>query len=170
MSKYTEFAKKIIETYVREAEIYEDMELKKQFVERAACFVSIHLITGELRGCIGTIIPYEDTLYEELQNNAISAATRDPRFLPIKEGELPNLKIKVDVLSDIKEVKDMAMLNPKIHGIIVEKMGRRGLLLPNLEGIDSLEQQITIAKEKAGLSNVPNNEINLSYFTVERYE
>lgn len=171
MSLYVDWAKEVINCYIMNNKNTENAVFKndENMKKKAACFVSIHLKDGSLRGCIGTILPYENTLYEEIRNNAISASTRDPRFYPVGKNDLKDLVINVDVLSEIKKVEEKEMLNPKKHGIIVEKNGRRGLLLPDLDGIDTLEQQINIAKEKAGLHGYSNNELNLSYFTVQRY-
>lgn len=171
MSIYVEWAKEVIKNYILNNADVENESIKNDgnMKKKSACFVSIHLKNGNLRGCIGTIVPYENCLYEEIRNNAISASTKDPRFYPVTENELKDLVINVDVLSDIKKVEDCGILNPKKHGIIVEKNGRRGLLLPDLEGVDTLEQQISIAKDKAGLHACPNDELNLSYFTVTRY-
>ena len=121
-----------------------------------------------MRGCIGTIDPAKDTLAEEIILNAISAATRDPRFAPIREDELPGLKYSVDVLSPPEPAK-LDDLDPKVYGVIVEdKSGlRRGLLLPNLKGIETVAQQIEIASRKAG---IPLGEkVKLFRFSAERY-
>jgi AmmeMemoRadiSam system protein A/AmmeMemoRadiSam system protein B len=135
---------------------------------RAACFVSIKTRDGELRGCIGTIEPEKNTLAEELIANAISAASRDPRFPPVRADELPNLKYSVDVLSQPELVR-LEDLDPNIYGVIVEDKtgGRRGLLLPNLAGIDTAAKQVEIASRKAGIP--VGAEVNLWRFRAERY-
>lgn len=139
-----------------------------QFLVRAGCFVSIKTKDGDLRGCIGTIEPARDTLAEEIIWNAIHAATRDPRFSPVRVDELPNLKYSVDVLS-APEVCTIQDLDPKIYGVIVEdETGlRRGLLLPNLAGIDTSVRQVEIAAEKAGIA--PTGPIKLARFRADRY-
>jgi AmmeMemoRadiSam system protein A len=134
---------------------------------RAATFVSIHLKDGSLRGCIGSIHPLEDNLAREIIRNAIAAATRDPRFAPITARELPLLDFSVDVLSEPEPVQSIKQLNPKQYGVIVEKGWRRGLLLPDLEGVDSVELQVAIALDKAGID--PHEEYQLYRFEVKRY-
>jgi len=135
---------------------------------RAGCFVSIKTLAGELRGCIGTIDPAKDTLAEEIVWNAISAASRDPRFSPVKAAELPNLKYSVDVLS-APEACRQDELDPNVYGVIVEDESgtRRGLLLPDIPGIDNSEQQVEIAARKAGIGR--GEPVRLYRFKVERY-
>lgn len=135
---------------------------------RAGCFVSIKTRDGELCGCIGTIDPVKDTLAEEIILNAISAATHDPRFSPVRADELPNLKYSVDVLSP-PEPCTADDLDPKIYGVIVEdKSGvRRGLLLPNLRGIDTASKQIELASRKAGITS--DTPVKLFRFRADRY-
>jgi AmmeMemoRadiSam system protein A len=135
---------------------------------RAACFVSIKTRAGELRGCIGTIEPVKETLGEELVANAISAATRDPRFVPVTEDELPNLNYSVDILA-APEPATFAELDPSVYGVIVEDESRkfRGLLLPDIPGVDTAEQQVNIAARKAGIP--PGAPLKLSRFRVDRF-
>jgi AmmeMemoRadiSam system protein A len=135
---------------------------------RAACFISIKTRDGNLRGCIGTIEPVKETLGEELVANAISAATRDPRFSPIAESELPNLKYSVDILS-VPEPANFADLDPAVYGVIVEdELGLfRGLLLPDIPGVDTAQQQVDIAARKAGIP--PGTPLKLSRFRVDRF-
>lgn len=134
---------------------------------RAGCFVSIKTRAGDLRGCIGTIDPVKDSLAEEIIANALGAATRDPRFPPVRADELPNLKYSVDVLS-APEPCTLADLDPKTYGVIVEdESGRRGLLLPNLEGIKAAAEQVEIASRKAGI--VSGSPVKLSRFRADRY-
>lgn len=135
---------------------------------RAACFVSLKTLDGQLRGCIGTIEPIKETLAEELIANAINAATRDPRFLPVSADELPNLRYSVDVLS-VAEPTELSDLDPSIYGVIVEdETGlHRGLLLPDIEGIDTVERQVEIAARKAGIS--PETTLKLWRFRVSRF-
>jgi AmmeMemoRadiSam system protein A len=133
----------------------------------APCFVSLKTLDGELRGCIGTIEPGRDTLFEEVIANAISAATSDPRFVPVTVEELSNLRYSVDVLYTPEETA-MEDLDPAVFGVIVEDAaGRRGLLLPDIPGIDDAEQQVEIASRKAG---IPRDEpVRLWRFRVERF-
>lgn len=133
---------------------------------QAGCFVSYHK-GDELRGCIGTYLPTCDCLGRGIIECAI-AASRDPRFLPLQLDELSKIKVKVDVLSPPKksEIRD---LDPRVYGVIVKtRDGRTGLLLPDLEGVETIEQQIEICRQKAGIS--PDEEVELYRFKVERYE
>jgi AmmeMemoRadiSam system protein A/AmmeMemoRadiSam system protein B len=135
---------------------------------RAACFVSIKTHEGNLRGCIGTIEPVKRTLAEELIANAISAATRDPRFDPVSAGELKNLRYSVDILG-APEPASFEDLDPKIYGVIVEDQSEkfRGLLLPDISGVDTARKQVDIAARKAGIA--PGETLKLSRFRVDRY-
>jgi len=136
--------------------------------ERAPCFVSLKTLDGELRGCIGTIEPTKETLAEEIIANAMSAATQDPRFYPVNAAELSNLRYSVDVLLPA-EPTTIEQLDPAIYGVIVEdESGRmRGLLLPDIPGIDDAQQQVEIASRKAGIpSGAP---VRLSRFEVKRF-
>jgi AmmeMemoRadiSam system protein A/AmmeMemoRadiSam system protein B len=161
-------ARKVIETFVTTGEILSPPKDASDLLSaRAACFVSIKTRAGDLRGCIGTIDPVKDTLVEELIANAVSAATRDPRFPPVREDELPELKYSVDVLSP-PEPTTVADLDPNVYGVIVEdETGRRGLLLPHLEGIDTAVTQIEIASRKAGIPT--GAEVKLWRFRADRY-
>jgi AmmeMemoRadiSam system protein A/AmmeMemoRadiSam system protein B len=134
----------------------------------AACFVSIKTLTGDLRGCIGTIEPTKQSLAEELIANAINAATRDPRFDPVSESELSTLRYSVDILAP-PEPATFADLNPKVYGVIVEdESGKlRGLLLPDIPGVDTASQQVEIAARKAGIP--PGQPLQLSRFRVDRF-
>ena len=133
---------------------------------RAGAFVSIHK-QGRLRGCIGTISPACASLAEEIIQNAISAAARDPRFDPIRPDELQWLEINVDVLGEPEDVASEAELDVKRYGVIVRRGGRRGLLLPDLDGVDTVEQQVTIARQKAGIG--PEEKVALQRFEVVRH-
>jgi AmmeMemoRadiSam system protein A len=135
--------------------------------QRAAVFVSLHTRNGELRGCMGTLWPAQETLAREIVQNAISACSRDSRFLPVEERELPELEIGVDVLSEM-EPTDRSGLDPRRYGVLVSaEDGRRGVLLPDLEGVDTVEQQIAIACRKAGID--PREALALQRFTVQRH-
>ncbi|MDD5448341.1 MAG: AMMECR1 family protein, partial [Actinomycetota bacterium] len=104
---------------------------------------------------------------EEIRNNAISSATRDPRFLPVQEEELASLEYSVDVLGEPEDIPDMSYLDPKKYGVIVRSGSRVGLLLPDLEGVDTAEEQVRIAMAKAGI--MPGEPVKLQRFTVERF-
>ena len=135
---------------------------------RAACFVSIKTLTGDLRGCVGTIEPVKESLGEELIANAINAATRDPRFPCLNSSELTQVRYSVDVLSDL-EPTSVEELDPNVFGVVVEEEagGRRGVLLPAIEGVKSVEQQVSIATRKAGIK--PGSAIKLFRFRVSRF-
>jgi AmmeMemoRadiSam system protein A/AmmeMemoRadiSam system protein B len=164
--KLPALARLAVETFTREGRQIEPPASIWQ--QPAACFVSIKTLTGDLRGCIGTIEPVKSSLAEELVANAIHAATRDPRFPPVTTEELPDLRYSVDVLS-APEPASLEELDPKIYGVIVEDESRtrRGLLLPDIEGVETVEQQIAIAARKAGIA--PDAPLKLSRFRVERF-
>jgi AmmeMemoRadiSam system protein A/AmmeMemoRadiSam system protein B len=162
-------ARQVIETFVTTGKLIPAPEsLSELLNQRAACFVSIKTLDGDLRGCIGTIEPEKNTLAEELIANAISAASRDPRFPPVRADELPNLKYSVDVLSQPELVR-LEDLDPNVYGVIVEDQdeARRGLLLPNLKGIDTAAKQVEIASRKAGIG--PGTRVKLWRFRADRY-
>jgi AmmeMemoRadiSam system protein A len=129
--------------------------------------VSIHE-HGKLRGCIGTISPVRDCLAQEIIDNAVSASTRDPRFSPIRADELKWLEISVDVLGDPEPVSSPDELDVKRYGVIVTKGRKRGLLLPDLDGVDTVEEQISIAKSKAGIADW-DKKVELQRFEVVRH-
>ena len=133
---------------------------------RAGVFVSIHK-EGRLRGCIGTILPVRECIAEEIIDNAISAASRDPRFDPIRPEELDKLEINVDVLSEPEKIESRAELDVKRYGVIVSCGSRRGLLLPDLDGVDTVDEQVSIAMKKGGIS--PRERITLERFEVIRH-
>jgi len=134
--------------------------------KQAGVFVSLHK-NGMLRGCIGTITPSTDNVANEIIQNAISAGLSDNRFDPVSIEELPYITYKVDVLSPPEEISSPDQLDEKRFGVIVKSKGKRGLLLPNLDGIDSVEAQIAIARQKAGISE--NEPIELERFEVIRH-
>jgi AmmeMemoRadiSam system protein A len=146
----------------------EPAEQEKALLNRkAGAFVSLHK-QGQLRGCIGTIAPVRASLAEEIIENAISAAVHDNRFLPVTEDELELLEYSVDVLSETEPIDSQDQLDVKRYGVIVTKGYKRGLLLPNLDGVDTVAEQLSIAKRKAGLS--PNEKgCSLERFEVVRH-
>ena len=142
-------------------------DLPEELQDQAGTFVSLHKGT-RLRGCIGTFLPMHLNTASEIIHNAVSAATRDPRFSPVSLEELADIDISVDVLGRPEAVASASELNPKKYGVIVMSHARTGLLLPDLEGVDTVEQQISIAKEKAGIP--PQIQPDLYRFTVDRYK
>ncbi|MBM4433038.1 MAG: MEMO1 family protein [Chloroflexi bacterium] len=167
MSPLVQLAKKAVETYVNEGKVVKPGELTPEMKERAGTFVSIHK-RGGLRGCIGTFEPTRKNVAEEVISNAISSATRDPRFPAVSPNELEDLDYSVDVLTKPREVGSKEELDPKKYGVIVECGWRKGLLLPDLEGVDSVEQQIDICRQKAGIA--PGEPVKLYCFEVRRYK
>lgn len=157
------------ETYVREGKSIPvpDVFPKEWTTRRAGVFVSLHK-RGELRGCIGTISPLTGSIAEEIIMNAVSAAVHDPRFRPVTAEELPEIDCSVDVLSPAEDIRGPEELDVKRYGVIVSSHGRRGLLLPNLDGVDTVEEQIDIARRKAGISL--GEPYKLQRFEVVRYE
>ncbi|MDP2931020.1 MAG: AmmeMemoRadiSam system protein B, partial [Chloroflexota bacterium] len=142
MSPLVKLAKQTVETYIREGKVNPPpAELTPEMREAAGTFVSIHKL-GSLRGCIGTFEAQEENVAHEIITNAISAATRDPRFPPVTTNELDYLDYSVDVLTKPVRVKDRSELDPKKYGVIVECGWRRGLLLPDLEGVENVDHQI----------------------------
>jgi AmmeMemoRadiSam system protein A len=166
-----QLARKTIESYVREGRTIEPpQELTPEMQRRAGVFVSLHQKRGNqdvLRGCIGTIEPSKANIALEIIHNAISAATRDPRFPPVRPNELDSLDVKVDVLTEPEAVKSPDELDPKRYGVIVQSGWRRGLLLPDLEGVDTVEYQVEIARNKAGIG--ADEPFELYRFEVRRY-
>ncbi|MGD0794730.1 MAG: AmmeMemoRadiSam system protein A [Dehalococcoidales bacterium] len=161
-------AKDTVEKYVKEGKRPSaPPNLTPEMREKAGVFVSIHK-KGDLRGCIGTFEPQRRNVAEEIITNAISSATRDPRFDPVTPDELADLDYSVDVLTHPEPVADKSQLDPKKYGVIVECGWRRGLLLPDLEGVDSADEQIDICCQKGGIS--PAEPVQLYKFEVKRYK
>ena len=165
---YVKLARYSLETFVKThqpAEIPDDLPIEL-LNRQAGAFVSLHK-DGELRGCIGTIAATQDTLAEEILQNAISACSRDPRFDPVTIDELDDIEYSVDVLGEPERVFDLKDLDVKKYGVIVENGGRRGLLLPDLDGVETVEEQIAISKRKAGIR--PEEKVMLWRFEVIRH-
>ncbi|WP_027718454.1 AmmeMemoRadiSam system protein A [Desulfovirgula thermocuniculi] len=160
-------ARRALENYFAgKEEREEEKEIPPEFARRAGVFVSLHK-EGQLRGCIGTVTPQHKNIVEEVAANALAAALRDPRFPPVTADELADLEIKVDVLSPPEPVQGPQDLDPKKYGVIVKSGGRQGLLLPDIEGVDTVEEQLEIARKKAGIG--PGEPVQLYRFTVERH-
>ena len=165
---YVRLARETIEAYIRDHKIIDiPFWVTDEMIEfKAGVFVSIHEF-GDLRGCIGTILPYKDCIAEEIISNAISACSRDPRFEPVSPDELDNLEISVDVLTEPEPISGPEQLDVRRYGVIVSCGGRRGLLLPDLEGVDTVPQQIDIARRKGGIG--VNEPYKLERFEVIRH-
>lgn len=166
-SPLVRLARETVETYLKQEDLSNiKVDLPEGFPKKAGVFVSLKK-HGALRGCIGTIQPTRNSLEEEIMANALSAALKDNRFFPVERDELEEIVYSVDVLSEPEKIADQSKLDPKKYGVIVRKDHRSGLLLPDLEGVDTVEEQVGIAKEKAGIS--PEEEVDLYRFTVDRY-
>ncbi len=164
-----QLARKTIDAYVRTSRKIKPEDAPEPIEgEPAGAFVTLHTAsTRELRGCIGTIQPTEDSLAQEVINNAISAATRDPRFRPVTPAELEDLVIDVSVLYPPEPIESINQLNPKVYGVIVQRDWRRGLLLPDIEGINDSETQVRYARLKGGIAQ--GEKVDLYRFKVEKY-
>ena len=174
MNPYIKLAKETIKEYMQTGELIEVPEyVPKDFLEKRAGVFICFKVGGKLRGCIGTFMPTRMNLAQEIIQNTISAATQDPRFLPIKAIEMEELKVTVDVLSEPKRIEDeeINQLDAKNFGVVVKSEDglRTGLLLPNLEGVETVEEQISIACQKAGIDHYEEN-FSVYKFTVERHE
>jgi AmmeMemoRadiSam system protein A len=168
MHPYVELARDVITAFVKERRVIEPpAELVREAGEPAGVFVSLHDKEGRLRGCVGTIEPTRPNVIEEVIRSAINAATEDPRFPPVHPDELEGLEIHVDVLTPMEPIEGLDQLDPRRYGVMVESGFRRGLLLPDLPGIDTVEDQVTIACRKAGID--PDGKKKLYRFEVNRY-
>lgn len=169
MNQFTHLARAAIETYLRSNRfIAPPPPLPSQFKKKAGVFVSIYAKTGELRGCIGTIEPQYQNIAYEIIHNAVNSATTDPRFERVTLEELPNLNFCVYILAKPEKIKNKEELEPKRYGLIVECKGRRGLLLPNIEGVETPDQQIEIACQKAWIA--PGEPTKMYRFTSKTYK
>ena len=152
-----------IHEYVNNKRVLKDYDIPDIIKgQRAGSFVSVHE-NGMLRGCIGTILPVRDTLAEEIVRNAVSAVSEDPRFAPVTPDELDDLEINVDILTEPEDISSMDELDVKKYGVIVTSGYKRGLLLPDLEGVDTVIEQVLIAKRKAGIGD-------REPYTMQRFE
>ena len=175
MNHYVSLAKSTVENYIREGKIIEPSEnLPKEFLsKKSGAFVTIKK-QGQLRGCIGTYLPSKENIAKEIISNAIAAATEDYRFGPIQKEELPHLSYTVYILGEPELVKGLKGLDPKKYGIIVKTAfndhlpSKTGLLLPDLEGIDTIEKQVSAACQK-GRINPEIEKIIIYKFAVEKY-
>ena len=171
-SGITELARNAVEAYVLRGQIVEPPppfpETSPLLAKPAGCFVCIKTLRRELRGCIGTVEPEHATLAEEIIDNAVKAATRDPRFRPVSADELPSLLYSVDVLGSLEPTR-FEDLNPAAFGVVVtDRSGsRRGLLLPDIESIDTADQQVGVAARKAGIK--PGEPLRLYRFRTRRF-
>ena len=166
---YVKLARASVERWVRTRTVLPiPRDLPEEMLEKqAGVFVSLHM-HGDLRGCIGTILPVQDCIAEEIIRNGISACARDPRFSPVTVNELPWLEISVDVLTEPERIPDETYLDVRKYGVICTCRGRRGLLLPDLEGVDTIAEQISIACRKGGIDPA-DDDLVLERFEVIRH-
>ena len=163
-----QLAREAIREYLEKGEIIRlPDELTSEMKERHGTFVSLKM-KGRLKGCIGTYEPATSCVAEEVIHNAISAATRDPRFMPVTLPELKEINISVDILTPPEPIRSISELDPERYGVIVKSGFRRGLLLPDIEGVGTPEEQVEIAKEKAGIGQA--EPVELFKFEVKRYK
>ena len=168
MHPVVELAMRTVHEHVRTGATPSPEGLPGEFMDnKAGVFVSIKK-QGRLRGCIGTFQPTSENIAQETIRNAIAASTKDPRFPPVTEDELPDLVFSVDVLTSPEPVESPDELDPKRYGVIVSCGFRRGLLLPDLDGVDTIDEQINIAMMKAGIEHDEEG-IRLERFEVKRY-
>ncbi len=166
-SPHVELARKALRHYLEHGRILKAPEpLPPAFNVQAGAFVTLKK-GGQLRGCIGTVEPVRRNLAEEIIANAISAGVRDPRFPPVSLEELDQITFSVDVLSPMERVNSLEELHPQKYGVLVKSGHRSGLLLPDLEGIDTVEEQVAIARRKGGIA--PGEPVELYRFTVTRH-
>lgn len=171
MDAYQQLAKKSIDYFLKSSSVLDQPDnLPNEMTNKqAGVFVSLHTKEDELRGCIGTFLPTQDNIAQEIINNALSASFHDPRFIPITKSEFDNLKIKVDVLTEPEITKSKTELDPKKYGILIKAgNGRSGLLLPDLEGINTIEKQVNIACQKGGI-DPESDSLNIYKFKVIRH-
>jgi AmmeMemoRadiSam system protein A len=168
MHPLVKLAKDAVELYIREHTVLEvrDEDLTPEMKERSGAFVCLK-VRGMLRGCIGTFQPVEKNVAMEIIRNAVSSAACDPRFTCVQAEELADIEYSVDVLTAPEQVNGSGDLDPKRYGVIVQAGNRRGLLLPDLEGVDTVEEQVKISMQKAGIR--PGTPVTLHRFEVKRY-
>lgn len=168
MHPFVKLAKDTVEEFTRSGKVIRiPSSLTPEMEKKAGVFVSLKQ-KGQLRGCIGTFQPTAENIAEEIIQNAVNAASRDPRFPPVREDELADLEYSVDVLSEPEKIKSKKELDPKRYGVIIKSGERKGLLLPDLEGVDTVDEQVSIASMKAGI--YVGDPIELYRFEVKRYK
>jgi AmmeMemoRadiSam system protein A len=171
MDNYVELARKSIEYhFIHNTLMPVSDDLAPEILnDKAGIFVSLHTKNGHLRGCVGTILPCEKNIAREIISNAVSAAFYDNRFLPLSKNELKNLDISVDVLTEPEAINSIKQLDIKKYGVIVRsKDGRSGVLLPDIEGVNTVDEQIAIACQKANI-DLKKDKIYLYRFKVNRH-
>jgi AmmeMemoRadiSam system protein A len=168
MHPVVKLAKNAVEEFVTTGKkITPSEDLIPELKDKAGVFVSLKK-QGQLRGCIGTFSPTTQNVACEIITNALCSASKDPRFEPVRTDELSTLEYSVDILAPAELIKDKSELDPVNYGVIVVDGNKRGLLLPDLEGVDTVDEQLRIAKMKAGISTSKAN-IDIYKFKVKRY-
>ena len=168
MNFIVDLAWQAIKTYLTSGQLLElPAELPDNLLPPAAVFVSLHTGNGQLRGCRGTLLPTEPTLAEAIIKTAVASAVDDPRFPPMRLEEMDGLEISVDVLSQLKPVTNIQMLDEKKYGVVIQAGPRRAVLLPDIPVVKNVAHQLQLVRQKAGLS--PDEPADLFYFTVTRY-
>lgn len=169
MKDYISLAKSTIEKYIKENKVISlPKNLPKKFYEKkAGVFITIKK-DGKLRGCIGTFLATKENIAKEIIENSISAATKDYRFMPVEESELPFLSYEVYILQNPEKILSIESLNPKKYGILIKSKDKSGLLLPGLDGIENAQEQISIACQKADISS--KEKIEIFRFLAKKFE
>ncbi|MCD6500734.1 AmmeMemoRadiSam system protein A [bacterium] len=172
MNPFIELAKKAVENYIKKGEIIDVPDnLPREILEKkSGTFVTIKK-SGQLRGCIGTYLPTRENIAEEIIRNAIAAATQDYRFDAVQKEELPYLSYTVYILDKPEQIKDISELDPKKYGILIKTLDfppKSALLLPDLEGLDTVEKQLFAACQKAGI-NPEKEKIVIYKFSAKKY-
>ncbi len=166
-SPFVQLARQSLEHYLQSGTyLKQPQDMSEELKRKKACFVTLKK-DGRLRGCIGTLEPVCQNLAAEIIHNSVSAGVKDPRFSPVEQDELPELDISIDVLSEPEKVSSTDDLDPKAFGVIVKKGFKSGVLLPDLDGVDTAEQQIEIALSKAGIN--PKGDYETYRFAVKRH-
>jgi len=166
---YVLLAKKAVEEYIMYNNVISHQNIYENYIHDKGVFITINK-NNKLRGCMGTYYPTKETIEDEIINNAILAATSDNRFKKINIDELNKLTYSVTLINEPKIVNDKIELNPKKYGILVaSNLGKTGILLPNLDGVDTIDKQLDIVLKKASI-NLNNEETKLHKFTVEKYK
>lgn len=161
-------ARRVVESFVNNGVVPDPYEDAGELTDRSAGVFVCLKKDGELRGCIGTIRPARENVAEEIVANAVSSASADFRFPPVSPDELDHLTYSVDVLEAPESIESLDELDPRVYGVIVSSGARSGLLLPDLEGVDTAAEQVRIAMMKAGIG--PGEPVRLQRFRVTRHE
>lgn len=169
VNPFVDLAYKAIKHYLETRQVLAlPLDLPVELSKPAPVFVSLHLADGRLRGCRGTLVPAEPTLAEAIIRTAIASATQDPRFPPLSLEEVEGLQVKVDILSSMELVTDIQALNEKVYGVLIRAGKRQALLLPDIELVQSVGQQLALVRRKAGLEL--EEPAQLYRFTVIRHQ